>query len=136
MFKLEIFPSFLNESTLELKPNGPAWELLLCKHSNPDLNDQGAYWHASPINHPAVNAILKLAQESFHYQPTGNRVIADGIAMRLLLKEDEVEQDIELLNPSEDSAPHQMMKACIQLIRDCIDDPACRDYMTRLEEYV
>lgn len=134
MLKVEIWPSFLNRSSFELKYLEAGWELFLAKDSFEEHNDTGQIWHAAEIVPELPTKIIALAQSVIE-QPSPPNHGLDGVSVELRLNQGDGEQRGKFWSPSLQTPECEFMAMLFDLARENISDLKCGSYLDQLGTY-
>ncbi|MCG8576839.1 MAG: hypothetical protein MI810_18305 [Flavobacteriales bacterium] len=135
MLKLEIWPSFINKSTFELKKSPEGWELIFCKEAYDFMKDPGGFWKANTVDTSIADKVFELACDIVDREIPRTSFGLDGVTSRILLSREGKETEKNFWSPDEGSREYRFMELVFQLIDEGIKDPICVNYMELLDQY-
>jgi hypothetical protein len=136
MLKIEIWPSFHNRSSIELKHDGEKWSFIFIKESYEHSNDPGKVWFTNSPDEVAAKNLIELANLIID-APTEFKyvVINDGAQVRLKIKREGKEFVNEFNCPEKDTREFKFTQDLLRLLEKTFPDSECLDYLELIGEY-
>lgn len=135
MIKLEIWPSFINTASFELKQREQLWELFVIKDANEFINDKGNIWRASNLDPSLVEKILHFANLIIDDHSKDRRIGLDGVSCRLMLKRNGEDLEAKFWSPEQGTNHLKIVSLFFELIEQSFSEHLCINYMELLGQY-
>jgi hypothetical protein len=133
MLKIEIWPSFINQCSFELKEGEGLKTLLFIRDAYPHWEDLGQIDFAQ--NPEGFEKVLDLANYISKNPSPDTRIILDGVHVKMRLLENGKERLLTFRCPEENSPELKLIKLLFEMAHLHFKNKASYDYLELLGQY-